>query len=108
MKIAAVAWALGIVYLSHANGEVTAHQSRGLASFTKLPERFLRISAHFVCFFVLGLLSGHAWGKTAQLCGVLSALAFLDEWTKKLVSVRHFCWYEALINVISVVAGVLI
>lgn len=108
MKLAAVTWALVVVYLSHVNGKETSKQSKALSGFTKIPERFLRVSAHFVCFFVLGLLFGLAWGHTAKLCVVLAALGFLDEWSKQFVTGRHFCWWEALINVISVVAGVLI
>lgn len=96
-----IALCIGIFCLSHASGTTTSRQSRRLSRLTKIPERVLRIGAHFFCYFILGLVGSFPWWA-------LMVFAFFDEWSKQFVEGRHYCWWEALINVVSVAGGICI
>ena len=120
-----LAWMIFLFWLSSENGEATTRTSRALAVFLLpllrlspehlLPlEAALRSAAHFVGFFILGLLAYAAvrltWkqakGAALWAIGVCSALGIADEVKKLWIAGRHLHWEEAGLNVLGACCGV--
>ena len=121
------AWLVLVVFLSSEDGLSTARTSGRLAAlFVRLfyirseltwrIDHTLRMSAHFVGFFILSGLAYTAvmatWAdlrfiKTYAIlfCAVLS---ILDEVKKVFIPGRHLSWSEVGINVLGVLCGVFI
>ncbi len=121
-----LAWFAFIIFLSSQPGEATAKISLALARFLlrllNLHESrldalhaFLRTTAHFVGFFVLGALLYAAMRMTRQkmgnihfwAAGIVSVLGVLDEIKKVFISGRHLSWAEAGLNVIGAWCGII-
>lgn len=125
--VLSILWLVLAVFLSLQNGSGTGALSRGSTkwlvdrlsriglnlNFTTL-HAFLRVAAHFIVFFVLGMLfawSLNAWGAIriwhvlATLTAV-TAIAVLVEVGKLRIPGRHLQWNEALLNVSGVWCGI--
>lgn len=122
--IACGAWMILLTILSSQDGSATVKTSGRLTAFVmglfRVPaanrvqvEGILRISAHFVLFFVLGGLlysviritwdkagSAHLWAL-----GICGALGIMDEVKKVFIAGRHLSWEEAGLNVIGAWCG---
>ena len=57
-----ILWLCVMFYLSHTNGENTARQSKELHRITGIKEKTLRVSAHLICYMILGVL----WSFTVE------------------------------------------
>lgn len=124
--VLSILWLVLAVFLSLQNGSGTGELSRSLTrwlvdllscfglnlDFTTF-HVFLRIAAHFIVFFVLGMLfawSLNAWGATRiwhvlLTLAVVTAIAVLVEVGKLWIPGRHLQWNEALLNVIGAWCG---
>lgn len=122
-------WLALAVFLSLQNGSGTGALSEGLTkwlvdglnriglnlNFTTF-HAFLRIAAHFIVFFVLGVLfawSLNVWGAiriwhVLATLVVVTAIAVLVEVGKLWIPGRHLQWNEALLNVIGAWCGIVI
>jgi VanZ family protein len=120
------AWLILLTILSSEDGFTTAQTSGRLTVFVmglfRIPalhqakvESILRISAHFVLFFVLGGLlysviritwdkagSAHLWAL-----GICFILGIMDEVKKVFIAGRHLSWEEAGLNVIGAWCGII-
>lgn len=123
---AAVLWLLLCFFFAKSDGEASARQSYrvtlwignllGLdAGSLILLHGPVRKAAHFLCFFILGLLSGTAGHFTftsryGYLWTQLSCLifAFLDEWIKRSVPGRDGSWKDVALNSSGVLTAILI
>jgi len=125
--ILSVFWSILAVFLSLQNGSDTGALSRGLTkwlvdqlsnfglslNYTTV-HVLLRVAAHFIVFFVLGMLfawSLNAWRKTRvwhvfATLAVLTAIAILVEVGKLWIPGRHLQWNEALLNVVGAWCGI--
>lgn len=122
-----IVWFVLSVFLSLQNGRGTGELSRTLSRWTtKQLKRigiqldfeafhsFLRVSAHFIVFFVLGIL--FAWSLNAMgatlIRHTLAALAVVTiisvsvEVGKIWIPGRHLQWDEAILNVVGAWCGI--
>ena len=122
-----VSWFFLLIYLSSEDGTSTAERSHFIAKFigdlfglskSKYSEihEILRISAHFIIFFVMGILlclaiyaTWRKW-KTAifSTLGFCFALSIFDEAKKIFIPGRHLSWSEAGLNALGALFGVAI
>lgn len=127
-----IGWLGLIFHLSTENGEKTADTSMRIAEkisgmFYNSPTQeqvksvhhAVRKSAHVVLFFVLGVLISitgmyifNLWRKPWVAVAVLAigfilivGAGWLDEWHKQFIEGRHYQLGEAIINIISGLAG---
>lgn len=130
LALAAFGWGSLIVSLSAQNGEQTARTSKRIAEaivrfFTDAPAKetigmvdgYLRTAAHFVLFFVMGmLLYGALYGLRMRVHpyvpGILAVLlcggfSYWDEWRKQFIAGRHFQIEEAALNFAGGMCGML-
>lgn len=128
-----ILWITLIFTLSSQNGPQTAQTSDGIAKdvaeiiYQKPTEQQvnkvhfnIRKLAHVGLFFVLGLLSFSAsattfgWNKKRKYIAMATAsvinlsYGFFDEWHKQFIGGRHFQIDEAVLNMVSGIAGVLV
>lgn len=128
--LAAFGWGGLIASLSSENGEQTAQTSRKISvavahivtdspteETIAVADRYVRTTAHFVLFFVLGVLiygalyglriwlNKYLLGSIAVfLCGGFS---YWDEWRKQFIEGRHFQLDEAALNFAGGLSGIL-
>lgn len=73
--------------------------------------RKLRRAAHVVVFLVLSvlvLLMLRSWSVDWKWVFLIFLWCLLDEATKPLVDGRHFAWFDAGLNIVGCVIGVVI
>lgn len=121
------AWLIFLTILSSEDGFSTSQTSGKFTVFFMVlfhipkvyhdrVEMILRISAHFVGFFVLGWLLYSAmrftWAKSERIhlwawgfCGILG---IMDEVKKVFIAGRHLSWEEAGLNIIGAWCGIII
>lgn len=122
-----IGWVILSVFLSLQGGEETGQMSMSMTEWlVNLLARlgisvreepfhaFLRISAHFSVFFVMGLL--FAWSLSVRgmtdarsiriTAGIAAGIATMVELGKIWVPGRHLQWYETLLNVLGVWCGI--
>jgi len=81
-----------------------------------LIDHLLRTLAHFIGFFILGVLSNstaritfpNQKQKLILIFGICSLIALLDEIKKIYIVGRHLSWAEAGLNLLGVLCGTLL
>ena len=122
-----LAWIFLLTFLSSEDGLATAKTSDRIVSllmriftipaiYRSSLESTLRMVAHFICFFGLGILMivafRAAWGRMRamiwRVMGICAVMGIMDEVKKVFIIGRHLSWPEAGLNVVSAWFGIVV